>query len=68
MAGQETSIALARLYEALSVKLQRANASAMLARAAAVSHQSATALSTLSLAEAALVGSEADGYNDAMQT
>ena len=59
--GQLMSLALNHLYQGLAVKLQRANAGAMLARASAVSSQSATALATLSRAEAALVGAEAEG-------
>ena len=59
--GQPMSVALHHLYQGLAVKLQRANAGAMVARATAVSSKSAAALATLSNAEAALGGAVAEG-------
>ena len=61
VSGKQAGTTLAHLYQGLSVRLQRSNAGAMLARASTVTTHHATALATLSHAEAALVGAEAEG-------
>ena len=54
--GATESVEICYLYEGLSVKLQRANARALLSRVAAAKESSATALAVTSHSEAALVG------------
>ena len=54
--GVDASVATCQLYEALGIKLQRANARAMLSRIATwADHRSSTTLAATSRSEAALV-------------